>query len=96
VTIVDLNNVQLDGHSEEVLRKGDVAGRFKALGFEVVEVNGHDLKEITVALEKAENNAKPTAIIARTVRGRGVPPIEDTARQRLSRDDALKYANDVC
>jgi transketolase len=96
VTIVDLNNVQLDGHSEEVLRKGDVAGRFKALGFEVVEVNGHDLKEITAALEKAENNAKPTAIIARTVRGRGVPPIEGTARQRLSRDDALKYANDVC
>jgi transketolase len=96
VTIVDLNNVQLDGHSEEVLRKGDVAGRFKALGFEVVEVNGHDLKEITAALEKAENNAKPTAIIARTVRGRGVPPIEGTARQRLSRDDALKYANDIC
>ncbi|MEZ0319953.1 MAG: transketolase [Pyrobaculum sp.] len=96
VTIVDYNDVQLDGHSSEVLRKGDLAGRFKSLGFEVFEVNGHDVAEVASALEKAEKSQRPAVIIAKTVRGRGVPPIEDTARQRLSRDDALKYASDTC
>ncbi|MEM1598550.1 MAG: transketolase [Pyrobaculum sp.] len=96
VTIVDYNDVQLDGHSAEVLRKGDLAGRFKSLGFEVFEVNGHDVAEVASALEKAERSQRPAVIIAKTVRGRGVPPIEDTARQRLSRDDALKYASNTC
>lgn len=96
ITIVDLNGVQLDGHSEEVLRKGDLAGRFKSLGFEVFEVDGHDVGQIVSALERAESSQKPAVIIARTVRGRGVPVIEDTAKQRLSRDEALKYAEQVC
>jgi transketolase len=96
VTIVDFNNVQLDGRSEEVLRKGDLAGRFKSLGFEVFEVDGHDVRAIISALEKAENSAKPAVIIAKTVRGRGVPSIENTAKQRLSRDEALRYVNNIC
>ncbi|ABP51655.1 MULTISPECIES: transketolase [Pyrobaculum] len=96
VTIVDLNGVQLDGHSEEVLRKGDLAGRFKSLGFEVFEVDGHDVGQLISALERAEKSERPAVIIAKTVRGKGVPAIEDTAKQRLSRDDALKYAGDIC
>ncbi|ABL88925.1 transketolase subunit A [Pyrobaculum islandicum DSM 4184] len=96
VTIVDLNGVQLDGHCEEVLRKGDLAARFRSLGFEVFEINGHDIGQIVETLEKAEKSARPPVIIAKTIRGRGVPPIEDTAKQRLSRDDALKYAGNIC
>jgi transketolase len=96
ITIVDFNGVQLDGHSEEVLRKGDLAGRFKSLGYEVFEVDGHDVGQIISALEKAENAGRPAVIIAKTVRGRGVAEIEDTAKQRLSRDDALRYAGNIC
>lgn len=96
ITIVDRNDVQLDGHSEEVLRKGDLAGRFKALGFEVLQVDGHNVEEIVAALERAEKSQKPVVIIARTVRGRGVAAIEDTAKQRLSREEALRYASNSC
>lgn len=96
ITIVDYNDVQLDGHSSEVLRKGDLPGRFKSLGFDVITVDGHNVEEITKALERAERNEKPTVIIARTVRGRGVPQIEDTPKQRLSRDDALNNARNIC
>ncbi len=96
VTIVDVNNVQLDGRSDEVLRKGDVAGRFRALGFHVLEVDGHDVVEILNALREAEESAKPAVVLAYTVRGRGVSAVENTARQRISRDEALKYAGDVC
>jgi transketolase subunit A (EC 2.2.1.1) len=96
VTIVDFNNIQLDGRSEEVLRKGDLAGRFRALGFDVLEVDGHDLGQIVAALEEAEGGPRPAVIIARTVRGRGVPPVENTAKQRISRDEALKHADGPC
>ncbi|MEZ0248097.1 MAG: 1-deoxy-D-xylulose-5-phosphate synthase N-terminal domain-containing protein, partial [Thermoproteus sp.] len=96
ITIVDYNDVQLDGHSEEVLRKGDLAGRFKALGFEVLQADGHNVEEIVAMLERAEKSQRPVAIIAKTVRGRGVAVIEDTAKQRLSRDEALRYAADSC
>jgi len=96
VTIVDLNDVQLDGHSHEVLKKGDLAGRFKSLGFEVLQVDGHDVGEVVEALEKAEKSDRPVVILAKTVRGRGVPSIEDTAKQRLPRDEALSYANGPC
>ncbi|WP_333638648.1 transketolase [Pyrobaculum aerophilum] len=96
VTIVDFNGVQLDGHSEEVLRKGDLAGRFKSLGFEVIEADGHNIGEIIAALEKAERGERPAVIIAKTIRGRGIAQIEDTAKQRLPRDEALKYARDIC
>lgn len=96
VTIVDINGMQLDGRGEEVLRKGDLAGRFKALGFDVIEVDGHDVGQILAALERAEKNTRPTAILAYTTRGRGVPAIENTARQRISRDEALRYVGDIC
>jgi transketolase len=95
LAIVDYNGIQLDGRVEEVLRKGDLPGRLRALGFEVLETDGHDHEQIVSALERAESSTRPAVIIARTARGRGVPGIEGTPRQRLSRDEALQYAQSL-
>lgn len=92
ITIVDLNGAQLDGPSEEVLKKGDLAGRFKALGFFVQTVDGHDLDKLVEALNAAERAEAPSVIIARTVRGRGVEGLEGSTRQRIPRDEALALA----
>lgn len=92
ITIVDLNGAQLDGPSEEVLRKGDIAGRFKALGFFVQTVDGHDLESLVKALEAAEGSSAPSVIIARTIRGKGVDGLEGSTRQRIPRDEALALA----
>ncbi|MBP1449255.1 MAG: transketolase [Thermoproteus sp.] len=91
ITVVDHNDVQLDGHSAEVLRKGDLAARFGSLGFAVYTVDGHDVGQMAEALARAEATGRPAVIIARTVRGRGIPSIEDTARQRLPWDEAMRH-----
>ncbi len=92
VTIVDQNGAQLDGPSDEVLRKGDLAGRFRAMGFFVQTVDGHDVDGLVEALEAAEKAGTPSVIIARTVRGRGVQGLEGSVRQRIPRDEALELA----
>ena len=90
ITIVDYNSMQLDGESSRVLSKGDLARRFEALGFSTTVIDGHDYGQIIEALESAESSTKPHVIIARTVRNRGVPGLEGSPRQRLSRDEALE------
>ncbi|MFB6490323.1 MAG: 1-deoxy-D-xylulose-5-phosphate synthase N-terminal domain-containing protein [Thermoproteus sp. AZ2] len=93
IAIVDLNGAQLDGPSEEVLRKGDIAGRFKALGFYVQTIDGHDYAQAAEALERAEASGAPSVIVANTVRGKGVPELEGSIRQRIPRDEALALAS---
>lgn len=95
IVIVDHNKAQLDGFSEEVLRKGDIAGRFRSLGFFVQVVDGHNVGELVRAIEAAERSEAPSAIIAETVRGRGVEGLEGSTRQRVPRDEALEMAKRV-
>ena len=76
--IVDNNNLQIDGKVNEVMSVYPINEKFKAFGFEVIEIDGHDIKQIIDALEKAKTiKQKPTVIIAKTIKGKGVSFMEN-------------------
>ena len=75
--IVDNNNLQIDGSVDAVNSPYPIDEKFKAFGFEVIVINGHDFDEIEAALSKAGTFEKPLAIIANTVKGKGVSFMEN-------------------
>lgn len=78
--IVDLNGLQIDGDVEKVMNVGPVGPKFLSFNWHVVEVDGHNIEAICQALDDAEETKdKPTMIIARTVKGKGVPFFEHKA-----------------
>ncbi len=81
--IVDRNGLQIDGDTEKVKALGEMAPKFEAFGWNVLEIDGHDYAEMERALaqadEWAETTDKPTAIIANTVKGKGVSFMENQA-----------------
>ena len=71
--IVDRNDLQIDGPTEEVMRLEPLVDKWQAFGWHTIEIDGHDMKEILNALEKAEKvKSQPTVIIAHTLKGKGV------------------------
>lgn len=75
--IVDHNDQQIDGWNCDVMNLEPLPDKWKAFGWNVIEVNGHDLSELIAAFEKAKQvKGKPTAIIAHTVKGKGVSFME--------------------
>lgn len=80
VAILDWNGLQIDGKNDDVMTVTPVDEKFKSFGFHVINIDGHSLKEIFEALEQArEYKGKPTAIIAKTAKGRGVSFMENNA-----------------
>jgi transketolase len=78
--IVDNNNLQIDGVISEVMNSNPIDKKFKEFGFEVLKVNGHNYKALINAFEEAKRiKGKPTAIIAKTVKGKGVSYMENEA-----------------
>ena len=78
--IVDNNNLQIDGEIENVMSPYPIDEKFKSFGFEVINIDGHNIKEIIDAFEKAKTiKGKPTAIIAKTIKGKGVSFMENMA-----------------
>jgi transketolase len=76
--IVDKNGFQAMGATDDVLTLGDLPAKFKSFGFETLEVDGHDEKLIDNAISKlwATSSGKPKALIASTVKGKGVSFME--------------------
>jgi transketolase len=75
--IMDINRL---GQSEETMHGHDVKAyrrKFQAFGWETISINGHRMPEILDAFKKARKNAKPTVILAKTIKGKGVSFIED-------------------
>lgn len=99
---VDLNGLQIDGPCENVMKIEPVPDKWRAFGWNVIDINGHDMAQITDALDEAEKSkGRPTVILARTVKGKGVsffegkveyhgtPPTQDElnkALEELNRD----------
>lgn len=81
VAIIDRNCLQIDGNTADVCDPGDVAAKFAAFGWEAFEVDGHDIPALVEVLGKAKaaRAGKPHAIIARTVKGKGVSFMEGQA-----------------
>ena len=78
--IVDNNNLQIDGEISSVMSSYPIDKKFESFGFEVINIDGHDIEEILKAFEVAKNiKGKPTAIIAKTVKGKGVSFMENKA-----------------
>lgn len=75
--IIDSNGLQIDGPVEKVMNIQPIGAKFAAFGWDVVEINGHDLKAIEDSLRKTGNSEKPLAIIAKTVKGKGVSYMEN-------------------
>ncbi len=81
IAIVDGNGLQIDGKVCDVCDPGDLGAKFAAFGWDVVEVDGHDVGSLveTLSALKAAGGDKPHAVIARTVKGKGVSFMEDQA-----------------
>lgn len=76
--IVDNNNLQIDGTIEEVMSSYPIDEKFRSFGFQVINIDGHDIDEIIKAFEVAKNiKNKPTCIIAKTTKGKGVSFMEN-------------------
>ena len=76
--VVDNNNLQIDGAIDEVCSPYPIPEKFEAFGFNVIKINGHDFDEIEAAFEAAKTvKGKPTAIVANTVKGKGVSFMEN-------------------
>ncbi len=96
VAIVDRNNIQIDGFTEDIMPLEPLADKWRAFNWTVIEIDGHNMREIVDALEKAKTIFEnPTVIIAHTIPGKGVdfmqnkfewhgkPPDKDQARLAL-------------
>ena len=78
--VVDWNGLQIDGRNEDVMTVAPVDEKFKAFGWNTLMVDGHDMKQLCEAFEAARNcKGRPTAIIAKTVKGKGVSFMENQA-----------------
>ena len=80
VVVVDNNGLQIDGKVDEVCSPYPIDKKFEAFNFHVININGNDFDEIAAALKEArETKGMPTAIIAKTIKGKGVSYMENQA-----------------
>jgi len=76
--IIDRNRLQIDGPTEQVMGIDPLRDKWKAFGWNTIEIDGHDFNQILLALDLADKTVgKPTVIIANTIMGKGVPSIEN-------------------
>ena len=98
VAVVDYNKLQSDDSNANIMGLEPLGDKFRAFGWSVYEIDGHDLDEILLALEHAyETTDKPSIIIAHTVKGKGVPFMENVPHwhgsvklTRAQAEDSLK------
>lgn len=105
--IVDNNNLQIDGKISDVCSPYPIDEKFKAFNFHVININGNDMEEIAKAFAEARNTSdQPTAIIAHTVKGKGVSFMEDQAgwhgkapndeEYKIAMEDLKKAGESLC
>ena len=92
VAFVDNNNLQIDGTVEEVNSPYPIPEKFAAFGWNVIEIDGHSFDEIENALDEARAcKGKPTAIVAKTVKGKGVSFMENQVNWHGAAPNAEQY-----
>ena len=79
IAFVDYNDLQLDGWCHDVMPIEPVADKWRAFNWDVFEIDGHDMRQIvdTIDLAVQKKNGRPTVIVARTVKGKGVSFMEN-------------------
>lgn len=78
--IIDHNTLQITGRTRDVCSNEPLDEKWRAFGWAVKVINGHNFAELTDALSKPAENGKPTCVIANTVKGKGVSFMEDVAK----------------
>ena len=79
VIIIDKNNLQIDGDVRDIKSLEPLDEKLRAFGFDVCEINGHNYDEIEDVLSKAKKSEKLCAVIANTIKGKGVSFMENNA-----------------
>ena len=93
VAIVDLNDVQLDGPVHDIMPLEPFADKWRAFGWAVLEVNGHDMRQVLDGFDAArEVHDRPTVILARTTKGKGVSFMENDAHWHGVPPNDAQYA----
>ena len=93
VAIVDNNGLQIDGAVDDVCSPYPIDEKFKAFGFHVIEVDGHDFDALKAAFDEAkQTKGQPTAIIAKTVKGKGVSFMENQCSWHGTAPNDEQYA----
>ena len=94
MVIVDENGFQAMGRTQDVLKLGSIQAKFESFGFESVTIDGHDEAAIDGAISQlwASGSTAPKALIAKTVKGKGVPFMENNNMWHYTRLDPVTYA----
>lgn len=79
IVIIDRNRLQIDGNTENVMSLDSLPDKVRAFGWETVEIDGHDLNQIYNAVEAGKKVKRPFAIIANTIKGKGISFMENQA-----------------
>lgn len=93
--LVDANGLQLDGPVRQIMNVEPIGDKFKAFGWNAIDIDGHDMEQIFRALDEARAcRDQPTVIVARTVKGKGVSLFENKAawHGKIPSDDQLRLA----
>jgi len=94
--IMDYNDVQLDGATHDILPLEPLIDKWRAFGFAVIEINGHNMRQVLDALDMAlEIHSLPTVIVAHTTKGKGVSFMENSAKWHGAVPTEQEYARAV-
>ncbi len=97
--IVDRNNIQIDGMTEDIMPLEPFADKYKAFNWHVIEVDGHNIRQFIEACDEAKAIVeKPTVIIAHTIAGKGVPDIEYDYKwhgKPPTKEEAKKFLKEI-
>lgn len=88
---VDFNGLQIDGPVAEVMNPAPLDEKFKAFGWNVICIDGHNFDQIDMAVKAAKTSTKPTAVIAKTIKGKGVSYMENAVEWHGSAPNKEQY-----
>ncbi len=93
VAIIDRNRLQMDGFTDDIMPMGPIEDKFRAFGWSVLHMNGHNMLDIVLTLEKARLGEadKPVCIVADTVKGKGVSFMENVRQWHGKAPNAPEY-----
>lgn len=101
IAIIDRNKLQIDGNTEDVMSLGNISEKLIAFGWNVIEIDGHNIQAIYKAYNNASVSDKPTAIIAHTIKGKGISFMENnpgwhgTAPKQQEYEKAIEELNHI-
>ena len=77
INIVDVNGIQIDGYTKNIMPLGDLKAKYQSFGWQVLTCDGHNMKDIINTLLKAKKINQPVVILAKTILGKGVSFMEN-------------------